>query len=138
VKALASHPDHARLHALLEVFAYGEGLAAFHKWHAAGGSGDKDLAALGISHVSIQRGEAEAAHGASSHLAASSLTSIPHAGALRRDDPAAFAVQPRLGQQDAELRRHQLRAAGEFVRGECGDGRCADWRGKSGWRTQCE
>jgi hypothetical protein len=50
VKALASRPESARLHALLEVFAHGEGLAAFHKWHAAG-AGDKDLEAFGISNV---------------------------------------------------------------------------------------
>ena len=49
VKALAAHPEHARLHALLDVFAHGEGLAAYHKWLAAGS--ERDLEALGISNV---------------------------------------------------------------------------------------
>ena len=49
VKALAAHPEHARLHALLDVFAHGEGLSAYHKW-LAGGS-ERDLEALGISNV---------------------------------------------------------------------------------------
>ena len=110
VKALAAHPEHARLHALLDVFAHGEGLAAYHKW-LAGGS-ERDLEALGISNVCPRslpahaRARTRAQDGGAERLTnarPSHVSFLPAAGALRRDDPPAVAVLARLGQQVAEL-----------------------------------
>ena len=51
VKALALHPEHARLHALIEVFASG-GMSEFSAWIAKASGGEAgaeaELAALGL------------------------------------------------------------------------------------------